>query len=242
MVGTAAAQTGTACPTDGSAKPKGCVEKQEKAPGNAFPYPGDTPDAAPAAPAAQVPKSVAPDAPATPAPAGSAGDKFPYPGEEKGAPSAPGAPGSGKFPYPGETKDPGESSSSSSSSSSGGDAPVPDDKPALKDEGTSGSTKSSRRRLRPPAQKILSDPEREDEDLTVAKFYVSRGNLQGAYLRAKDAVKVQPDDPDGHILLADVAEKMGKKDEAVTEYEAYLKLDPEGDHVKAAQGALAKLK
>jgi Tfp pilus assembly protein PilF len=119
---------------------------------------------------------------------------------------------------------------------------VPDDKPALKDEGTSGSTKSSRRRLRPPAQKILSDPEREDEDLTVAKFYMSRGNLQGAYLRARDAVKVQPDDPDGHILLADVAEKMGKKDEAVGEYEAYLKLDPEGEHVKAARGALAKLK
>jgi len=78
--------------------------------------------------------------------------------------------------------------------------------------------------------------------LTVAKFYMSRGNFQGAYLRAKDAVKVQPDDPDGHWALADVADKMGKKDEAAVEYAAYLKLDPEGDHVKAAKGALAKLK
>jgi Tfp pilus assembly protein PilF len=96
--------------------------------------------------------------------------------------------------------------------------------------------------LRPPAQKILSDPEREDEDLTVAKFYLSRGNLQGAYLRTKDAVKVQPDDPDSHWALADVADKMGKKDEATTEYQAYLKLDPEGEHVKAAKAALGKLK
>jgi Tfp pilus assembly protein PilF len=112
----------------------------------------------------------------------------------------------------------------------------------LKDEGTTGSTKSARRRLRPPAQKILSDSEREDEDITVAQFYVSRGNFQGAYLRSKDAVKMQPDDPDGHWLLASVADKMGKKDEAATEYEAYLKLDPQGDHVKAAKAALGKLR
>lgn len=224
---TAMAQTGTPCPTDGSKKPKGCVEKKDAAPANAFPYPGE-PDASPVAPAA--PKTLAPDAPF---PVG--GNRFPYPGEEKNAPSAPGV---GKFPYPGQV--PGESSSSSSSS--GGDAPLPEDKPPLKDEGTSGSTKSSRRRLRPPAQKVLSDAEREDEDLTVARFYMSRGNYQGAYLRARDAVKVQPDDPDGHWTLAEVADKMGKKDEAVAEYQAYLKLDPAGDHEKAAARALAKLK
>jgi hypothetical protein len=242
MVGTAAAQTGKPCPTDGSAKPKGCVAAADKSPGNAFPYPGD-----PEAPKTVAPTTApvaAPDAPQAPAaPAGSPSDKFPYPGEVPAAPKAGGA--GDKFPYPGETPpNSGSSSSSSSSSSSGGDDPAaaPDDKGPLKDEGTTGSTKSSRRRLRPPAQKVLSDPEREDEDLTVAKFYVSRGNLQGAYLRGKDAVKTQPDDPDGHWLLADVADKMGKKDEAVTEYEAYLKLDPDGDHVKAAKAALAKLK
>lgn len=224
---TAMAQTGTPCPTDGSKKPKGCVEKKDAAPANAFPYPGE-PDTSAVVPAA--PKTLAPDAPS---PVG--GNKSPYPGEEKNAPSAPGV---GKFPYPGQV--PGESSSSSSSS--GGDAPLPEDKPPLKDEGTSGSTKSSRRRLRPPAQKVLSDAEREDEDLTVARFYMSRGNYQGAYLRARDAVKVQPDDPDGHWTLAEVADKMGKKDEAVAEYQAYLKLDPAGDHEKAAARALAKLK
>ena len=66
-------------------------------------------------------------------------------------------------------------------------------------------------------------------------------NYQGAYLRAKDAVKVQPDYSLGHFALAQVAQKMKKKDEAIAEYQTYLKLDPEGEKAKAAQKALAEL-
>jgi Flp pilus assembly protein TadD len=146
-------------------------------------------------------------------------------------------------------KDPAADAGGASSSSSSGaglpgaaDDEDKDAKPGLKDEGTAGSTRSARRRLRPPAQKTLSDDERVDEDLEVAKFYTSRGNLMGAYLRAKDAVKVEPNEPDGHLALAGVAEKMGKKDEAMEEYTTYLKLDPDGDGVKAAKRALAALK
>jgi Tfp pilus assembly protein PilF len=91
------------------------------------------------------------------------------------------------------------------------------------------------------AQKTLSDDERVDEDLSVAHFYQQSGNLMGAYLRTKDAVKTEPDEPDSHLALAEVAQKMGKKDEAIAEYTAYLKLDPDGDGAKAAKKALEKM-
>ena len=86
-----------------------------------------------------------------------------------------------------------------------------------------------------------SDDERVDEDLAVAKFYLGNENYQGAYLRAKDAVSVQPDYSKAHFALAEVLQKMKKKEEAVAEYQTYLKLDPEGEKAKAAKKALAEL-
>lgn len=91
------------------------------------------------------------------------------------------------------------------------------------------------------AQKTLSDDERVDEDLSVAHFYQQSGNLMGAYLRSKDAVKTEPNEPDAHLALAGVALKLGKKDEAAAEYAAYLKLDPNGEGAKGAKKALEKM-
>jgi Tfp pilus assembly protein PilF len=88
---------------------------------------------------------------------------------------------------------------------------------------------------------VLSDDERVDEDLYVAKFYMNDENYQGAYLRAKDAVSIQPDYSLAHFTLAEVLQKMKKKDEAIAEFQTYLKLDPEGEKAKAAKRALAEL-
>ena len=203
-----------------------------------FPYPGETAE----------PKSAAPKP-------GSAGDKFPYPGETKESPdAAPETPDFAPDPDAPPRKPKGESGSSSSGSSSSssdddaapGDNPAAkddDDKPGLKDEGTTGSTARHRRILGAhiPAQKVMSDEDRVAEDLSIAHFYTQSGNLAGAYIRTKDAVKLEPDDPDAHLALADVAEKMGKKDEAVSEYGAFLKLDPANDKAKVAKKALDRL-
>jgi Tfp pilus assembly protein PilF len=67
-------------------------------------------------------------------------------------------------------------------------------------------------------------------------------NFQGAYLRAQDAVRVQPDYSATHFALAVIAQKMKKKDEAIAEFQTYLKLDPDGDKAKAARKALDELK
>jgi hypothetical protein len=196
-------------------------------------------------------------APATPKK--SAAEQFPFPGQPAkpaNPPDSP-APASTPNPNPNQTTTPSDAAaqhpfptqpppklpgddSSSSSSSSGDDAdPAHPDNPAFNGDNPPEGT-SVHRKL-PKPKHIQSDDERVDEDLSVAKFYMRDENYQGAYLRAKDAVTIQPDYSATHFALAQIAEKMKKKDEAIAEYQAYLKLDPDGEKAKDAKKALAEL-
>ena len=133
-----------------------------------------------------------------------------------------------------------EPESSGSSSSSSADDPgntPPADKPPVDDK---TPPKNVRRRL-PKIEKLQSDEERAAEDLKVSKYYEEAGSLNAAYLRAQDAVKSLPSDPETHFALAHIAQKLEKNDEAVAEYNAYLKLDPDGVKIKQAQKALSQL-
>jgi Tfp pilus assembly protein PilF len=105
-----------------------------------------------------------------------------------------------------------------------------------------GTEGSSVHRKLPKVKRVQTDDERVDEDLKVAKFYMRDDNLPGAYLRAQDAVKTQPGYSAAHYALAEIAQKMKKKDEAVAEFQTYLKLDPDGEKAKEAHKALDQLK
>jgi tetratricopeptide (TPR) repeat protein len=137
------------------------------------------------------------------------------------------------------------SSSSSSSSESSSSADEPSDKPAgaagspLDDKGS--NPRAGVRRKLPKVEKLQSDEERAAEDLEVAKFYEDAGDLNAAYLRARDAVKFQPSDPEAHYVLAHLAEKLHKRNEAITEYNSYIQLEPDGQKIKQARKALAQL-
>jgi Tfp pilus assembly protein PilF len=98
------------------------------------------------------------------------------------------------------------------------------------------------KRVNPIGEKLQTPREREAEDLSVAKFYSDTGDIQGAYLRSQDAVKTAPDDPDAHCALAETALKLNKRDEAIAEFHACLKLDPVDKEAKTARKELAKLK
>jgi len=215
-----------------------------------------------------VPCSTTPAQPAKP----SSVDKFPFPGENSGAgdaanppaptapnsdsttPNAPGAsadpgqkPPATAFPFPGEPAATGSGGgSSSSSSSSSDDAPADPDAAGLKDKGSEGSQTPQGRhllhRVNPIGTKLQSADEREAEDLDIAHFYTQSGDLKGAYLRTQDAVKTAPDDPDAHFALAEIALKLNKRDEAIAEYTACLKLDPIDKEAKEARKELARLK
>lgn len=176
----------------------------------------------------------------------SAMERFPYPGEappqtspDKAAVPTTQTPDSRKqFPYPGDSSTSSTRSSNSSYSGSRSSDPAGNDDSAGDDVNRQGS---ARRKL-PKVKQLQSDEDRESEDLTVAQFYRQSGNLQAAYLRARDAVMLQPGDPDAHLALADIAQHLKKKEEAVTEYNTYLKLEPDGDRVKAVEKALLELK
>jgi Tetratricopeptide repeat len=202
----------------------------------AFPEAGSGSSSSPA------PSVAAPGTPSTPADANpakkSTAADFPFPDEVK--------PGSSTAP----DSSSGSSSSSSSSSSSNNDFPV-DPNPApdaagLNDKGSEGSQTPQGRhllhRLNPVGTKLLTPEEREAEDLDIAQFYTHTGDLQGAYLRSQDAVKMVPDDPDAHFALAEIALKLNKRDEAINEYTAVLKFDPSDKQAKAARKELARLK
>jgi len=212
-----------------------------------FPFPGTTVNSgdgsgSPAPDAASPGISGIPQAPDAPGPA-SAGKKpsgadFPFPGDDS---------------KPAASASPGESSSSSSSSSSDDASPAdgssdskPDATPALKDKGSDGSQATPGRhilhRVNPIGTKLQTPDEREAEDLSVARYYTQSGDLQGAYLRTQDAVKTAPDDPDAHFALAEIARKLNKRDQAIAEYTACLKLDPDDKKAGAARKALARLK
>jgi Tetratricopeptide repeat len=180
----------------------------------------------------------------------STAEQFPFPGEPSKPAATPNAPGNTKgsaatdhpFPTTPAPRLPGDdsssSSSSSSSTSSGSDADNPSNGGSSADTGAEGT--SVHRKL-PKVKKVQTDDERVDEDITVAKFYMGDENFAGAYLRAKEAVKIEPDYSLAHFTLAQVAQKMKKKEEAVAEFKTYLKLDPNGEKFKDAQKALAEL-
>ena len=92
-----------------------------------------------------------------------------------------------------------------------------------------------------PAAKPQTADERVAEDLSVAAFYSGGGNWRGAYLRARDAVATEADDPEAHFMLAESARKLGKLDEAQTEYKATLAHDPIPKTKKAAEKALKEM-
>ena len=167
---------------------------------------------------------------------------FPFPGEDEKGAAARGTSGAGGGGEAGSS-----SSSSSSGSSSGDDAASagPDGTPdgaGLQDKGSEGTPgRHLLHRVNPVGTKLQSADQREAEDLSVAKFYSDSGDLQGAYLRSQDAVKTAPDDPDAHFALAEAALKLNKRDEAIAEYKACLKLDPVDKEAKEARKALERL-
>lgn len=193
----------------------------------------------------QAPKPCPPPAPAAKK---SAAQQFPFPGEpakptnppDSPAPATTPSDAAAQHPFPTQPppKLPGDDSSSSSSSSDDPGAATPGDTPTPGGDPPEGT--SVHRKL-PKVARVQTDDERVDEDLRVSKFYLNDENYQGAYLRAKDAVKVQPEYSATHFALAEVAQKMKKNDEAIAEYQAYLKLDPDGEKAKAAKKALAEL-
>jgi hypothetical protein len=213
-------------------------------PAKAFPFPGEAPQS-PAPVTSPSPMGAAQSTPdsadkTTGDAAQPASKRFPFPGGgDAPAADGPSAPASGlqDAGSSGASTDPGSSSSSSSSSAEdGGVGPLAgDDDPAA----AAAAARAARKQL--PKVNPETPTQREQEDLDVAAFYQGDANYKGAYDRALDAVKIAADDPDAHFALAEAARRLGKLDEAETQYKKCLTLDPVPKERKAAEKALKEM-
>jgi tetratricopeptide (TPR) repeat protein len=116
-----------------------------------------------------------------------------------------------------------------------GDAKAhPDSANPLKDEGSDAA--SDVNEMRP------WDPHRAAKDIEVGDYYFKRKNYLGAESRYREALYYKDNDAVATFRLAVCLEKMDRLDEARTEYEAYLKILPNGPQAPEAKKSLDRLK
>jgi len=91
-------------------------------------------------------------------------------------------------------------------------------------------------------QKPMSEAEQEAaKDVEVGYYYLREKNYLAAESRLKEALEVKPDCAEALIGLGQAQQKLGKRNDARLNYEAYLKAHPEGPDVEKVKKALAQL-
>ncbi len=86
------------------------------------------------------------------------------------------------------------------------------------------------------------NPLRAGNDDDVGDFYMKQQNYKGAIARFQDALVYKDNDAIAHFRLGQCFEKTNQPDEAIPQYQAYLKILPHGPYAKQAKKALEKLK
>ena len=86
------------------------------------------------------------------------------------------------------------------------------------------------------------DPHKAAKDIEVGDYYFKRKNYTGAESRYREALHYKDNDADATYKLAVCLEKMQRRDEAIAEYESYLKILPSGSEAANAKKALEHLK
>ena len=86
------------------------------------------------------------------------------------------------------------------------------------------------------------DPHRAAKDIEVGDFYFKRKNYRAAEERYREALHFKDDDAIATFKLAVSLEKLSALDDALTEYQSYLKILPHGPEAEQAQKAIERLK
>jgi tetratricopeptide (TPR) repeat protein len=86
------------------------------------------------------------------------------------------------------------------------------------------------------------DPHKAAKDVEVGDFYFKRKNYHGAEDRYREALYYKENDAIATFRLAVCLEKMGRSDEALAEYEGYLKILPHGPEASEAERAIDRLR
>ena len=85
------------------------------------------------------------------------------------------------------------------------------------------------------------DPHKAAKNVEVGDFYFKRGNYKAAESRYAEALDWKPNDAVATFRLAQSEEKLGKKEDALKNYQAYLKILPSGEFADEAKSAIERL-
>lgn len=96
-------------------------------------------------------------------------------------------------------------------------------------------------RLSDGAGGTIHDPKLAADDVHVGQFYLNREDYAGAYARFKEATQADPENPEAVFYLAQAAQRMNHKAEALQNYQLYLDALPNGPKAKEARKALHDL-
>lgn len=85
------------------------------------------------------------------------------------------------------------------------------------------------------------DPHKAAKSIEVGDFYFKRKNYRAAEERYREALHYKDDDAIATLKLAISLEKLGVMDDALAEYQSYLKILPHGPEADQAQKAIDRL-
>jgi tetratricopeptide (TPR) repeat protein len=86
------------------------------------------------------------------------------------------------------------------------------------------------------------NPHKAAKDVEVGDYYFKRKNYIGAESRYREALLYKDNDAVATYKLAVCLDKMNRRDEALAEYEGYLKILPNGPEAVEAKKAIERLK
>jgi tetratricopeptide (TPR) repeat protein len=86
------------------------------------------------------------------------------------------------------------------------------------------------------------DPHKALKDIEVGDYYFKRKNYRAALDRYKEALYYKQNDAVATFRMAQCQEKLGQPEEALGNYESYLKILPHGALAEEAEKSIARLK
>jgi tetratricopeptide (TPR) repeat protein len=85
------------------------------------------------------------------------------------------------------------------------------------------------------------DPKLAAKDDKIGHFYLQTGDYAGAYSRYQEASQHDPGDAEAVFGLAEAARQLGKRDEAIQNYQLYIDAFPNGPRAKDIRKALKEM-
>ncbi|HZD31131.1 MAG TPA: tetratricopeptide repeat protein [Candidatus Angelobacter sp.] len=86
------------------------------------------------------------------------------------------------------------------------------------------------------------DPHKAAKCVEVGDYYLKQGNTRAAISRYQEALEWKPRDAEATYKLAVVLEKTGDLNGALTNYQAYLKILPDGPYAAKSREGVARIK